>query len=291
MNRHYFFKVGYGNDLLTNKVSALKENTLHDFPIFFDNWTVEDYRGNPLYINDKKNHKQINAFLNLTPETDYLWVYMPSKIYVFQVLRKPITSKSKEFLQYTKGRITPKSVLVKLYGKFDKKELPECFSTLNANQSYNRKTINQLTGIEDSIANHLVEKKEGKLGIRWETACFYLSPVQFETLIFLIFHHNDCFVTTYRGGTRSEIDLIVRPYSDFDSFVTNTTYSIQIKRQEFRPNSQISSSHDNFVLVHLGYTDKNKGVFGLNWIYNKILRNRLIENWLRESLNFFTIVN
>lgn len=308
--KNYYFKFGYSNNLFENllKEKIIRDNKAFevgdsiDLAIFFnktfdnENWTVEDWKNDKVTTKKDSNYEQIDYFLSCpdSNSNSYLWLFNKGKVYVFEPTSQPWTGdvgyydhiKKINGKDYVGER--PKFITIRIKEIFEKTDLPESFSTINANQKYNRKTIKILENVEAEIAKHLIDfnlKKKKKI---YRNESFkYLSPIQFETLIFLIFHHNNYFVTTYRGGTRKDIDLVIQPYGKFGMFNEKGKSNLQIKKKDNTP--KLANEVD--IYIYLGKKDdENNKIFGETWI-NKQLKNEDINKWLDQSLEFFEIVD
>ncbi len=313
--KNYYFKFGYSNGLFNHfynkNENEIKEGDIISLAIFFDekniDWIVEDYYRPDFAekIQKKGNLDQIKTFFECPFEESYLWVFDKGEIFVFKpISRKKAKTRTIEmFNGYPKldkyKSEKPKTIDAELILKFDWNRvslLPESFATINSNQSYNRKTIKKFKGNESIIAEYLVRNwnSKEKLSILYDKRLNYLSPIQFETLIFLIFHHNDCFVSTFRGGTRKDIDLVICPNKDIDLlfypnkesviFQKGENYNLQIKIFE----ASKAQKGEADYLIHTGETFLNKNMLGKDWIEEQ-LHNSIINNWLNQSLKFFHI--
>jgi len=307
--KNYYFKFGYSNNLFKsllkekfkkdNKEFEVGDNI--DLAIFFnktfdnESWTVEDWKNDKVTTKKDFNYKQIDCFLKCpNPDNEsYLWIFNNGKIYVFEPKGQPWTGKAGFYDHIKKingkdyiGEI-PKYIEFEIIKIFKNSELPESFSTINANQKYNRRTIKKLEDIEDEIAIHLINHGTDEImKIENDTLLNYLSPIQFETLIFLIFHHNKYFVSTYRGGTRKDIDLVIDPYDKLGMFQENKKSNLQIKKKDDTP--KLAEEVDFYI--YTGETLLDKHILGKDWIERQ-LDNSNVNNWLNQSLKFFHIKN
>jgi hypothetical protein len=291
---NYYFKFGYSNELFEYYHKSISIGTEIELPIFFEKWTIEDRMSSPEYEKDRRNHTQINYFLNSPNEKSYYWIFQKGKIYVFRPIEPAKTNNNelyKDHPNYKNYKDTiPKTIKSRLVKIIRGADVPEIFSTINANQSYNRKTIELFRKEEKSISTYLINEEIGKMKISNKEKLNYLSPIQFETLIFLIFHHHNFFVTTFRGGTRKDIDLMVKSYdSDVDTFKMGNKYFLQIKKYDMLLSHPRLNMEGNDFLVHLGKTDIERNILGRDWIYNKISCSSKVDDWLNHSLEFFEI--
>ena len=167
---------------------------------------------------EKNAHRksQVDLFFGIKENQEidnYFWIFLPDFIYAIKLI-KPFNVLDfaeiiPDYLSNNEGSI-PKfyNGFLKKRLRFDKKDLPESFSNINANQKFNRKTIVEFDGKEKIMANHLIFNSGG-MTISEKERLSHLSPVQFETLIFLIFVQNNIYCSTYRGGTKEKYDLLI----------------------------------------------------------------------------------
>jgi len=220
-------------------------------------------------------------------ENTRFWIFHKDDIYIYKPIEK---AKSPNELPARENyKIIPKIRKSKLLKTLKKEDCPEILSTLSANQAYNRKTIEKFTGNIKQIADSIILGE--KLKIKTEDRLNYLSPVQFETLIFLIFHHTDIYVSTHRGGTKKWIDLQLR-VTEQNKLGLNDhqNYNLQIKMYDYLKNYPNFSFDRNNYLIHTGRTDKNKNILGKNWIEDRIAEIDKVNRWLNFTLEHFEII-
>lgn len=299
INRHFFFKFKKGN---SGFIEFKKHNDFNErsvpLPIYFGPWAIEQYLNNKTSIDfgnsRQKGHReiQVETFFKLKASTDntYFWIFFTDEIYAIE-LNKPyeifqIKENQPDYLVHSdKNESIPKFFYGSIVKEFSKNSLPESFANINSNQKYNRKTIVELTDIEYEIANCLISEND-KMSISKDKLLYFLSPVQFETLIFLIFVENNIYCSTNRGGTKEKYDLKIKNdkkiFDDFDDGIINI--QIKLKREFFKPESD-----EKTVFFYLGVTNKELKLFGSDWIYKEVEKSEYIKNWLKESLDFFSI--
>lgn len=296
--KHYYFKFGPKNNFFAYHLSKDDVKEI-DLAIFFGtNWSVKMYFDNPSDVETENrkfgNFTQIQNFMECQKTKSYFWIFYDGKVYLYEPLDKSVPRTGEKGFYDNRGikgdvykDSTPKFIRFRLIEIFESTRLPESFSTINANQKYNRKTIKEFVGIEKQIASHIVDYGLDNMKMRIPIDGYktfeYLSPIQFETLIFLIFHHNDCYVSAYRGGTRKDIDLVIRSYGDFDCFKSGN-YNIQLKMDDVKN----PKMYDVDFLIHLGKTSVEDRVLGMDWI-EKQLKQVKVSLWLKESLRFFQV--
>lgn len=262
-----------------------------EMSIYFGCWTVEDYHNDFMNLSKEdqsyiqKNRDQINAFFGLEGKEDsYIWTYYQDEVFCFRPEGKvynnvdPIDNKPNP-----DNAKSIKCVLVKRYSKAD---LPEVFANINSNQRYNRKTIAKLDTVESRIADYLVsDNNKSLIPVDMKDVFEYLSPIQFETLVFMIFNSGQLVCSSYRGGTLPDYDL---RFKDGGGVV----HYIQIKKKHLSLDEALSLKTKNkkMYVVHTGMNeDIEKNILGHNWIINQTLSQPKILEWLQFNLDFFII--
>ena len=298
-NRHFFFKYREGNKGFSELLKSPSYDAMKiPLPIYFGEWMSKDYYNNSEEHDWRKNYQQrpqVDLFFRIKDNQEddyYFWIFLPDEIYTIRLL-KPLNIIDwqavipEDHYVYDKNGSTPKYYLGILEKNFYKMILPEAFANINTNQKYNRKTIIEFEGNEELVANHLVCSSE-KMKISATERLSLLSPVQFETLIFLIFVQYNVYCSTYRGGTKEKYDLLIDNKEEVFPEFENGIINIQIKmKKDFVPPKLETKT----VFVYLGKTDKKKNLFGNDWIFSKIGKSKYIDNWLTRSLDFFEIID
>lgn len=299
-NRHFFFKFKRGNSgLIEFQKSKNFDLNKVPLPIYFGPWTIDQYlykKTNIDFGNSRqKGHreKQVETFFNLKDTNDniYFWIFTQDEIFAIKLnqpfkLFENIDNQPDYLIDSDNDGSIPKFFFGSIAKEFSKNSLPESFANINSNQKYNRKTIVEFVGIEREIAENLIKEGE-KLSVQKNRVFEYLSPIQFETLIFLIFVGKGIFCSTYRGGTKEKYDLTIENKTAiFPEFKKDITLNIQIKmKTEFEPDK----SDESTIYIYLGETKKEKNLFGKVWIQSNINENEYINQWLRQSLKYFSI--
>lgn len=299
-NKHFFFKFKQGNSGFNEfkESKDFNENKV-PLPIYFGPWTIEQYLNDQESIDFGNSHQkehrisQVKLFFKLRNFNDniYFWIFLTDKIYaiklnlpyeVFQIQENQPTY----LVDSEKDGSIPKLFYGKIVKQISKNSLPESFANINSNQKYNRKTIAELVDIEREIADNLIENGE-KLSISRKDIFMYLSPIQFETLIFLIFVENRIYCSTYRGGTKEKYDLTIdNDIEIFPEFKMDGMLNIQIKmKTEYKP----EQSNENTIHIYLGENVEEINLFGKDWILLKISESKYIKQWLEKSLIYFSI--
>jgi len=218
MNIHYYFKYGKRNKIF----EKFYKNNYNEIPlsIYFGKWKCKDYH-------EYKNDKQVETFFNINDSNNihYFWIFFKEKIYLYRANENKIIDGPSELID-DNGSL-PKSIKCNLVEVYKKIELPQVFSNMNANQKYNRKTIVKLKGPEEEIANSLIFKKP--ININWDILLNYLSPIEFETLCFLIFNAGKSHCSSFRGGTLANYDLRVRNNGQYEDLAD--AFWVQVKKK------------------------------------------------------------
>jgi len=161
----------------------------------------------------------------------------------------------------------------------------QIFSNINANQKYNRKTIVKLEGAEEEIANSLMTKKP--ININWNNFLDYLSPIEFETLGFLIFNTGKSHCSSFRGGTLKNYDLRVRNNGQYGDLAD--AFWLQVKKKE----TNVKRFEEGMYFFHPGKTSIERRIIGREWIFKIIKNDSEIKKWwdglFKEYDNIFTL--
>ncbi len=308
MAKHFYFKFGPSNCFFKTCLLVEKVGEFADLPIFFNNgwsWRLEDFQKNcgtfdaEKFQEEAKNRKyqwkeidQIKDFVQLSQEAtgeNYFWTFYYPKVFVFQMEGVAKDDISNRFDQKPGENQYAKIVLAKCCRVFDLINLPVFFATLHANQRYNRCTLSQFSGAEHQYADFLMPDKlvSDKMKTEPEERLDFLSPVQFETLIFLIFHHAGIFCSTCRGGTVKDFDLkiTVLPNSGLQQFFQVGSFFIQLKKENGGTPVELK---DGGYTIWLGASNFEKRVFGKDWIEAQLTRFPKVNDWLRQSLDFLS---
>lgn len=272
--------------------------------IYFNNekpgWKIEPYLKNGRFeeerFKDEANTlnisftgiSQVPLFVKTSLQENwtysFFWIFKHPKVYVFQPIGLVFDGeiKDSEFQGHQ-----PKTMPTICKRVLNVEAVPEFFAALNANQGYNRRTIRKFENSIHLMAEHLLFPKTEKLEIKPSKKFDFLSPVQFETLVFLIFHHAGAFCSTFRGGTRPGIDLLAEFSAPpvIPGFLAPGKYFLQVKLK----NTDVpkpASGHRNEFLIWLGETDYEHRVLGRDWIDSQVSSNPKVKKWLNRSLDF-----
>lgn len=290
--KHFFFKFQKRNHAFI-QWRRDKNNNNEKIPlsIYFGKWSVNDrrletkrYKQEIAKLN-KHHIKQIETFFEIeeSKSKPYFWIFLQDKISLLQSNSNKIIDGPNE-LKDEKGSY-PKSIYCKLISDYNKHEFPEVFANINSNQKYNRKTISELSNSELKIANFLASNKSinRKMVIRKEDILDFLSPLQFETLIFLLFVQNEIYCSTWRGGTLEKYDLKIH-HRKSNSIFPKGISNIQLKKKDFD-----RKDNEDYYIIHTGKTNLSKKIIGKDWIFSEIEKNGYISEWLNFTFDFFKI--
>jgi len=277
--KHYYFKY-----LINNKgidIWLKKHQNEIDLSIYYGTWKKEDYPNNI----GKQHHlsiEQIHRFFELKKENKliYFWVFYNEFIYCFKGIDLEVYNGPSEYINFKEkeNKIVeslPKSIKAELFECIKKIEHPEFFSNINSNQSYNRMTLIELKNSAKEYANALVLRKP--LTIDLNNYYEYLSPTQFETLIFLIFTNENSLCSSFRGSTLKDYDLRIFLKNEFYG-ISSGNHWLQVKLKTFE------KSTINGYTIHTGKTDFDNKIIGIDWITERIKERDDILRWLNECI-------
>ena len=266
--KHFYFKYGIGNSGFEKRF--LENEDSFELSIYFGKWKVSDYPNN-IGKQNAQSIKQINTFMELPEnEESFFWIFQKEKVYCFKSINVSVFDGSLNDSLF--GDEIPKSIKVKLVKEFKKIELPDFFANINSNQRYNRKTIEKITGSELKYADSLINNEP--LVVNSGNFFEYLSPIQFETLIFMIFNdvNNGLFCSAFRGGTLKDFDFRVFLESDFKD-IPKGEHWLQVKYK--RDKIVFKKGY----LVYLGENNLDNNTIGIEWIKERIEEREDILKW------------
>lgn len=283
--KHYYFKFLKGNKGI--EIWKKQNSDEIDLSIYYGNWKVEEYEKK---IKEKLHflsRNQIIDFFSLkeSKEDIYFWIYYKDKIYCFKALNLDVYNGSDIYnLYYKDNKIDsyPKSIKAKRILTLNKIDEPEFFSNINSNQKYNRLTLKELENKELNYATAKILKKS--ILINFENFQEYLSPMQFETLLFLIFSTKNNFCSSFRGGTLKDYDLRIILEENFHE-IPKGKHWLQLK---FKTNEQLNI--DGY-LVSLDKTNISKNIIGIDWIKKRIKEREDIVKWLNKAVFDYKLLN
>jgi hypothetical protein len=302
--KNYYFKFQKGNkgfDLFFSSKEYYSEalglqKNKKEFPlsIYFGMWKSDEYEKGIEIVKEyhksslngfHKSKAQIKCFYDIpkNKEKTYFWSFYNDIVICFKPKDLTICD-GPEYLNIKKESL-PKSINCIIHKVYKKIDLPEVFSNINANQKYNRGTIRELENSEKIIADHILSNK--KIDITYKNLLEYLSPMEFETLLFLIFNNvkDELLCSSYRGGTLKDYDLRIKAKKDFHG-VKKGSHWIQVKLKK----ESIKLKHGYYA--YLGTSDFDKNYIGRDWLIDRIKERPDIIKWLNEMVfdyNVFTI--
>jgi len=313
--KHFYFKFGRGNCEFKDWLISDDKKLTITLSIYFGGWSFEDYlsykdkdlfflrSGEGKYKEGFKSsisRNQISSFCSIHKSANkfYFWIFFKSEIYCFSPLKNQIFTGGEEPQSnknsWREGKASiKKNIECKLIRKFLKIELPEVFSNINSNQKYNRKTIAVLENVENEIAERLVDDKEINIDMTDTSQVLkYMSPMEFETLCFLIFNSKGSWASSYRGGTLKNYDIRVSIGDDFfDKEISSGKYWIQVKKKNLN-NKEIEKLklEERMYLFYLGDNAASQRVLGKKWI-SKAIETTGLTDWVKKSVFDYDIYN
>lgn len=278
--KHFYYKF-----LIKNKGIELwlKKNEQEiDLSIYYGKWKKTDYPDNIGNQNFLRKD-QIDRFFNLKKESEqgkeiYFWTFHKEIIYCFKGINLDVYDGPKEYNNKDKNNkieSVPKSIRAQKVMCLSKIDHPEFFSNINSNQSYNRRTLTELKDSAEEYATSLISNKIISVGYR--NFYKYLSPTQFETLIFLIFTNKNSLCSSFRGGTLKDYDLRVFLDKEFYGIPTGKHW-LQVKLKTIK-----KSTIEGFT-IHVGKTKFKDKIIGIDWIADRIKEREDILRWLTKCV-------
>lgn len=276
---HYYFKFQTGNKGIRKWDKKGRPEIIH-LSIYYGKWKCAEKAtiGVPSQ-KESFSKKQINEFFSIKDNfTDtYLWIFYNNEIFCFKPVNGIVYDYDKDDSLVDENGSFPKTIDARNMVTIKKHELPEVFANINSNQKYNRMTIARLEGVEELIADLLINKE--KIPVSRKNYFKFLSPIEFETLLFLIFNQKDSLCSSFRGSTLKDFDLKVSVLEHFYG-LSKGEYWVQVKKKEV--NLKQHHNSEGMVLVHLGKTDIDSRILGLDWITLRIDERQDILRWLKE---------
>ncbi|MFY0674514.1 MAG: hypothetical protein JXQ87_14035 [Bacteroidia bacterium] len=276
---HYYFKFQTANAGLAKHIALGNKEV--PLCIYYNDWLARDVKTNEeIYeIKDLNSNQkgQIKVFYHaaITRANVFFWLFDKQNIYLFKRKKTGVFDADMKLWKTEKSK--PKGILFKQEKVLKKSEVFDFFAALNSNQGYNRRTIARLEGYTEEYANHLVLNT--KPSITLENYFNFMSPTQFETLVFLILNQGENFCSSYRGSTVYGYDLRAS-IEHLDGFKKGR-HLVQIKKQDFG-----TDALGAYTLIHLGKTIKSKNILGKDWIKKQIEINPKIKDWLFQLFHF-----
>lgn len=286
--QHFYFKYMVANEGIDRLIKFYDKKSLMDlegqtFPvsIYFGKWKAEQLDLGLAENPESQSADQIKVFYELAKvEFDnYLWLFFKDKILQTKVVGTKVFNGHPEFVN--KSESLPKSIDVQLVKVHNKIDLPESFSNINSNQGYNRKTITKLKNTEEIIAKSISENQ--LIDINMDNILDFLSPTEFETLLFLIFSNKDVICSSYRGGTLKDYDLRIKVFNNFHG-ISIGAHWVQIKyKKNYKP------IDDTLTVCLNDKTDLSKNILGIDWLNQRILESSVVSNWIENMIFDYSI--
>jgi len=286
MGKQYFIKFGGGNNVFWKHIKAEKSVQEIPYSLYYsDNWTIAcqgSYKNRQEITG--KQIPQIEAFLGLQTD-DNLWLFYEEFAYCYR--RKADSYYDNTDPTYIDGNIKPKSLNCSLHKKWFRHELPEIFAQIDCNQKYNSQTIKELENQEKEVAEYYSGIRAGKIVITETNFLDYMSPIQLETLVFLIALVSGHGCRGYRGGTQKDFDLTVLMQNSKALWFTHLLsesllFQIKKKKQAYG----FTGRHGEY-LVYLGTTDIKQFWLGQDWILGQVKQSAPqgcidVKKWVKE---------
>ncbi|MBU4347255.1 hypothetical protein KJ586_00025 [Patescibacteria group bacterium] len=278
MMNNYYFKFQIGNEGFKTWLDT-GCGEVCPLSIYFGKWRADEVS---IGINQQKSNQakeQIKTFYNLEKENDVnFWIFCEEKIYCLKKVGRKIEDGPNEYIYPGDGDL-PKSINSKLIAHYRKIDLPEFFSNINANQKYNRGTIKKLNNSENEFAVALINNE--KISIDLNNFYKYLSPTEFETLIFLIFSENNCLCSSFRGGTLKDYDLRVRLADNYFGLPKKTFWA-QVK---LKSNEKLNI--DGYLISTQERSSLSEKIIGIDWIRERVASSNYIQRWLKNMIFYY----
>lgn len=298
--KNYYFKFQKGNtgfDIIFNShnhyhhaFELRKNKVIIPLSIYYGNWRSNELQFGLDSVKKKKglgdddysrSLEQIKTFYKLSDlnEEVFFWSFYEDIIICFEPISLNIIDGPEEFID--KNGSYPKSIQCIIRNVYNKIDLPEIFSNINSNQRYNRGTISELSGLDNEIAKSLLKNK--KIKINNDNIIKYLSPMEFETLLFMIFSNEKVLCSSYRGGTLKDYDLRIKVNQEFHG-IPQGSYWIQVKMKD-----KIKNTNSDSYYAYLGKSDLENKIIGYDWIIQRVMENNIIKKWLIEMIYNYSI--
>lgn len=285
--KHFYFKfqasnVGFKNWIKGKNHEEIRVGDAIELSIYYGEWKTDDFRTNNIGKQSKIRLFQILTFFEIEMMKDdvFFWIFDTDKIFCFRAIDKKIYDGVEPYSEKEKKNYS-KSIKAELFKSFSKIELPEFFANINSNQYYNRGTIREFKSSVKEFADSLIVNKPIK--INSDNFLEFVSPIQFETLLFLIFNTENSICSSFRGGTLKDYDLKINVINDFHGIPIGKHW-IQVKlKNRFPKNKSID------YMAYKGKTDLGTKLIGSEWIIDRIKDRKDILNWMHKSLYDFEL--
>lgn len=284
--RHFYYKYLKDNWGLETNLNLLKLEDIDKLKgkeiilsIYFGHWKADEVNKGIEMQQYMISKNQIEHFYSLenSLDDDYFWIFHKENILMIKIIKSKIFDGPEDLYNPDpKFKTPPKSIKGEVIKVLKKIELPEVFSNINSNQKYNRRTLQELENTEKVIADSIVNNN--KINITNDNFLDYLSPTEFETLIFLIFSNEKVTCSSYRGGTLKDYDLRIKVKENIKFFNTGEHW-IQVK---YKSEYKRKNENETFYTIYNGLNNVDDKLLGREWLLENIKGNKIILNWLKE---------
>ena len=250
-----------------------------------------------------KNREQIVAFYGVYKEKGYFITVTPHKIYIYEAVDDIQNLEEDLFEEYNedlnkrkikkwkieKNKETktwnhiPKYMRVNIIKEIENREsIPYILRSLHSNRGYNKKTCVKIVdkGIIEAIKYAWLKiKAKPKNEIE---LLELLSPIEFETLIFLILTEAGLHVPAWRGATLKDVDIIAKNLSSQEIKLTpvilkpGDVKSFQVKRKK--------DYNERVKNVDFVVTLSSERYLTARWVIEQVKKYPRVKEWLKNSL-------
>jgi hypothetical protein len=224
-------------------------------------------------VNDFEQQRKRSIFVTIHPPTVYL--------------AQPIDGPRDEFVRQDRRVELAKVVPVQVLKPATVKQVPHVLASLPSNRYLIQGTFRR---VKDKGAIRSICYVTGLGCPPIESApelleC--LSPVEFETLVFLLFASHGLFVPAWRGGTMPGVDIVARNESaqsiriDPLSWKPHEATTFQVKRER---NCDHDDEHGAEWTIAL--TAGKGKVLDAKWILRNVYQRPDVMKWLKQDLEW-----
>ncbi len=247
--------------------------------------------------NGGTNYDNLKTFFNACKEkqwpTTRFLVFDKETILILQpisVVNDLNENQLSEYLEkFSKRELQkPKYARCKFIKKVERKNAPSLLATMTSDQSFNRNTCKEIKGQHKDAINFCLDKDKKIKKIKNAIELLdYLSPVQFETLVFLNFHERDYHCHAHRGSTTVGFDFIVKKTDSLkeveeeDSMIDELKATIEVKHKTIKAPTQA----DYTVALRFRGPENEKILDG-KWLLKKTFDNDKCFTWLMNELEW-----
>jgi hypothetical protein len=224
-------------------------------------------------VNDFEQERKQSIFVTIHPPTVYL--------------AQPIDRPKDEFARPDRRVELAKVVPVRILKKTTVKQVPHVLTSLSSNQNLIHGTFRRVNDKGAIRSIHYVASL-GCPSIEGAPELLEcLSPVEFETLVFLLFTSHGLFVPAWRAGTMPSIDIVARNESarpikiDPLSWKPHGAITFQVRRKR-------NCDHDNKHGAEwtIALTAGKGKVLDAKWILKDACQRPDVMKWLKQDLKW-----